>query len=43
MAVDNELPWATLAAVTAAARGFLDPILRGVDDATWDPAMWRWG
>jgi hypothetical protein len=42
MAIDNELPWRTLPEVTAAARGFLDPVLGGAVDATWAPALWRW-
>lgn len=43
MAREDQLPWATLEDVTAAARAFLDPILAGGLDATWLPAEWRWG
>jgi hypothetical protein len=42
MAREDQLPWATLDAVTRAARAFLDPVLAGGLDATWSPAEWRW-
>jgi len=42
MARDDQLPWPTLADVTAAARGFLDPVLAGALDAVWDPDAWNW-
>lgn len=42
MAAQNELAWPTLAAVTTAVRAFLDPVLAGGLDATWDPAAWTW-
>ncbi len=38
----NHLPWPTLDAVTAAASGFLDPVLAGVTRATWTPDAWVW-
>jgi hypothetical protein len=41
MAAGDELPWPTLAAVTAAARGFLDPPLLG-HGVRWEPQQWRW-
>lgn len=42
MAETDELPWPTLAEVTAAARAFLDPPLLG-NGARWSPRKWRWG
>jgi hypothetical protein len=42
MAREDELPWHTLADVTAAARAFLDPVLAHAAPATWDPENWRW-
>lgn len=42
MARDDRLAWSTLADVTTAARAFLDPVLAGGLDATWDPAGWTW-
>ena len=41
LAEENDLRWATLAEVTAAARAFLQPLLEG-RTGTWDPATWRW-
>ena len=42
MAVEDDLPWKTLAEVTGAAREFLDPILTGEERASWDPGAWNW-
>jgi hypothetical protein len=42
MAREDQLPWPTLADVTAAARDFLTPVLAGVRDASWNPAIWTW-
>ena len=42
MAREDGLPWATLGEVTQAARAFLDPVLGGDLDATWEPEKWRW-
>jgi hypothetical protein len=42
MASQDQLPWQTLLAVTAAARGFLDPLLASDVDATWRPETWSW-
>jgi predicted nucleotidyltransferase component of viral defense system len=42
MARDDQLAWPTLAEVTAAARRFLDPVLAGDLDATWQPALGAW-
>lgn len=42
MARDNALAWPTLAAVTAAARVFLGPVLADAAEATWDPQGWVW-
>jgi hypothetical protein len=36
MAQENELAWRTLADVTRAAQAFLNPVLAGELDATWD-------
>lgn len=43
MAAEDQLEWATLADVTAAARAFLDPVLGGSLDLIWDPARRAWG
>ena len=42
MARDDQLPWPTLDAVTDAARAFLDPVLTGDLDATWEPSSSEW-
>ncbi|WP_437713306.1 nucleotidyl transferase AbiEii/AbiGii toxin family protein [Sorangium sp. So ce448] len=42
MASLDGLAWATLDDVTKAAQAFLDPVLGGRLDATWDPACWKW-
>jgi hypothetical protein len=42
MAREDELPWATLGEVTRAAASFLDPVLAGGLDATWEPDTWMW-
>jgi hypothetical protein len=42
MAREDQLAWPALDDVTRAAQTFLDPILAGGLDATWDPQGWRW-
>lgn len=42
MAREDHLAWATLDEVTKAAQEFLDPVLAGGVDATWEPAHWSW-
>jgi hypothetical protein len=42
LAREDQLPWATLADVYAAARSFLDPVLATEPLVTWDPAAWLW-
>lgn len=42
MAREDQLVWPTLTDVAMAARTFLDPVLEGGLDATWDPAAWAW-
>jgi hypothetical protein len=42
MARDDQLPWVTLDDVTKAAQRFLDPVLGGGVDATWEPTGWGW-
>lgn len=42
MAREDGLAWRTLDDVTAAARAFLDPVLAGGLDGTWDPGAWVW-
>jgi hypothetical protein len=42
MARDYQLSWATLGEVLAATRAFLDPVLAGALDATWDLIVWSW-
>jgi hypothetical protein len=42
MARADALPWPDLAAVTEAARGFLEPVPRQDLDAVWEPAQAFW-
>lgn len=42
MAEEDSLPWRSLAAVTEAARAFVDPVLAGGGEARWSPADWAW-
>jgi len=42
MVREDQLPWATLHDVTKAAQSFLDPVLAGGLDATWQPALGEW-
>ena len=42
MAREDQLTWDTLEAVTKAAQAFLDPVLAGELEATWDPVAWSW-
>jgi hypothetical protein len=43
MAREDQLPWATLDDVMAAASAFLDPVLASAAaPATWNVAAWRW-
>lgn len=42
MAAEDALPWSTLEEVTAAARGFLDPVLASAGDGCWNPTTWTW-
>jgi hypothetical protein len=42
MAVEDSLPWPTLADVTVAARSFIDPVLASRVDVLWDPTTWTW-
>jgi hypothetical protein len=42
MARDDLLSWATLDDVTQAAQRFLDPVLEGGLDATWEPSLGEW-
>lgn len=42
IAREDDLPWSTLAELTTAARTFIDPVLAGNLEATWDPAEWNW-
>src|SRR5688572_21832630 len=39
---EDQLPWPTLDEVTKAAQTFLDPVLAGELDATWEPETWSW-
>lgn len=43
MAREDQLEWASLDEVTKAAKAFLDPVLAGNGDATWNPDAWMWG
>ena len=42
LAREDQLSWATLADVSAAAQSFLDPVLATEPVTTWDPATWLW-
>ena len=42
MAREDQLVWPTLDDVTSAAKAFLDPVLAGDLDATWDSDTWAW-
>jgi hypothetical protein len=42
MAREDQLAWPTLDQVTTAAQAFLDPVLAGGLDATWEPEAWSW-
>lgn len=42
MAREDQLPWATIDVVTAAARAFLGPVLAGALDLEWQPGSWSW-
>lgn len=42
MARDDDLEWPTLDVVTRAVEAFLDPVLAGDLDATWNPKRWSW-
>jgi hypothetical protein len=42
MAREDHLTWRTLEEVTKVTQAFLDPVLAGGLDATWDPARWVW-
>lgn len=42
MAREDQLAWPALDEVIKAAQTFLDPILAGELDATWEPETWSW-
>lgn len=42
MAREDQLAWPTLDEVTKAAQAFLNPVLAGGLDATWEPETWTW-
>jgi hypothetical protein len=42
MASGDELIWETLAEVTAAVSGFLDPVLDSANCGIWKPVDWLW-
>jgi hypothetical protein len=42
MAREDQLAWTTLDEVTVAVKPFLDPVLSGDVDATWNPESWTW-
>jgi Nucleotidyl transferase AbiEii toxin, Type IV TA system len=42
MAREDRLDWPTLDDVTTAAKAFLNPVLAGDLDATWDTDTWAW-
>jgi hypothetical protein len=42
MAREDQLAWPTLDEVTKAAQAFLNQVLAGGLDATWEPETWTW-
>jgi len=42
IAREDQLRWPTLAEAFEAARAFLDPVLAGLEDLTWEPPIWTW-
>jgi hypothetical protein len=42
MAGEDQLRWPTLDDVTHATKTFLDPVLDGALDGTWNPFEWTW-
>lgn len=42
MAREDQLIWPALDDVTRAAQAFLDPVLAGGLDASWEPQAWHW-
>jgi hypothetical protein len=42
MAREDQLSWGTLHDAAKAAQAFLDPVLGGWIDATWNPTTWTW-
>ncbi|MDF3069635.1 MAG: hypothetical protein K0R38_5236 [Polyangiaceae bacterium] len=42
MAREDQLAWLTLPDLIGAVQAFLDPVLAGGLDATWDPVAWGW-
>ena len=42
MAKEDQLRWTTIADALTAARAFLDPVLAGQSDGTWNPVGWSW-
>ena len=42
MAREDQLAWPAIEDVTRAAQSFLDPVLAGGLDATWEPERWSW-
>ena len=40
MAREDQLDWPTLDEVTRAAKAFLNPVLAGETNATWNPETW---
>jgi hypothetical protein len=42
MAREDHLRWPTLRDVTKAVQSYLDPLLEGGLDATWNPTTWGW-
>jgi hypothetical protein len=42
MAREDQLAWPSLDDATRAAKAFLDPVLAGDVEATWNPTAWSW-
>lgn len=42
LAKEDQLQWSTLDEVASSVQAFLDPVLQGNLDATWDPDGWKW-
>jgi predicted nucleotidyltransferase component of viral defense system len=42
LARELDLAWPTIEKASQAAAQFLNPVLKGIANATWDPGAWKW-